>query len=166
MRQHIIDHAQFVLNIILIRVYFVGDFLIKWIVSLYFMFTWQTHSEKNRFLPNKTAFQSKNLISMKTCTTFCIFYCRPCNLWNVCTREPTRNIRERATRYTHKKNVICKIQKLLTGWFAHFPSCERSEQAAWYYSANWLRQVLRILYSLYVSESFLIHLAIHLYIVI
>lgn len=38
--QHTIDHAQFVLNIILIRVCFVEHFLIKWIVSLYFVFTW------------------------------------------------------------------------------------------------------------------------------
>lgn len=67
-----------------------------------------------RIAVNKTVFQSKNLISMKARTTFCIFYCRPCNLWNVCTREPTREYSRKGSvraRGTHTKNVKCKIQK-------------------------------------------------------
>jgi len=110
-----------------------------------------------RIAANKTAFQSKNLISMRVCTTFCIFYCRPCNLWNVCAREPTQNIRERATRYTHtKKNVKCKIQKLLTGCSRIFHRTD---------DRNGLRNIiqrtgcgeLRMLYSLWFI-SHIVHL--------
>jgi len=99
-----------------------------------------------RIAANKTAFQSKNLISMRVRTTFCIFYCRPCNLWNVCAREPTRNIRERATRYTHtKKNVKCKIQKLLTGCSRIFHRTDDRSGLREYYSANWLWRVTHVI---------------------
>lgn len=115
-----------------------------------------------RIAANKTAFQSKNLISMRACTTFCIFYCRPCNLWNVCAREPTWNIRERTTVYTltkkKKKNVKCKIQKLLTG-------CSRIFHRAG--DRNGLRDIihrtgcgeLRMLYSLW-FVSHIVNLAV------
>lgn len=140
---------------------FVGHFLIKWIVSLYSMFMWWILSEKNRFLPNKTAFQCKNLISMKACTTFCIFYCRPCNLWNVCTREPMQNIRERATWCTHKK---CEMQNTKTfDWMVRAFSIARTIGAG---RAILFSELVVASYAcyicLYVYNSFLIHLPMHL----
>jgi len=118
-----------------------------------------------RIAANKTAFQSKNLISMRACTTFCIFYCRPCNLWNVCAREPTRNIRERVTQYIHtpkkKKNVKCKIQKLLTGCSRIFHRADDRSGPR-----NIIQRTgcgeLRMLYSLW-FVSHIVHLAMLLY---
>lgn len=128
---------------------FVRQFLIKQSVNRRFVVP---RSRGKLFLKriaaDKTAFQSKNLISMKTRTTFCIFYCSPCNLWNVCTRELARNIRERATRYTRRKkkrkNVKCKIQKLLTGWLAQFSIMRSDRSRSRYYSANWLCRVTHV----------------------
>jgi len=103
---------------------------------------------------------------MKTCTTFCIFYCRPCNLWNVCTREPTRNIRKRATRYTYKKK--CDMQNTKTfDWMVRAFSIARTIGAGRMILFSELVVASYAYYTrLYISDSFLIHLAIHLYIAV